>query len=94
MMKRWFFRVVLMTAMAALGVGVAGAGNATAPRIGKEDVKARLGTADMSIIDVRTVSDWNESKLKIKGAVREDPNVVDGWASRYPKNQTLILYCT
>ena len=93
MMKRWFFRVVLMTAMAALGAGVAAAGDAAALRIGKEDVKARLGAADTSIIDVRAVSDWKESKLKIKGAVREDPNDVDGWASRYPKDRTLILYC-
>jgi len=93
MMKRWFFRVVLMAAMAALGVGVAAAGDAAAPRIVKEDVKARFGAADTSIIDVRTVSDWKESKLKIKGAVWEDPSEVDGWASRYPKDRTLILYC-
>jgi len=93
MMKRWFFRFVLMTAMAALWVAVAAAGDAAAPRITKEDVKARLGAPDTSIIDVRTVSDWKESKLKIKGAVREDPNEVIGWASRYPKDRTLILYC-
>jgi len=93
MMKRWFFRFVLMTAMAALWVAVASAGDAAAPRITKEDAKARLGAPDTSIIDVRTVSDWKESKLKIKGAVREDPNEVIGWASRYPKDRTLILYC-
>ncbi len=92
-MKRWFFRVVLIAAMAALGAGMAAAGDAAAPRIGKEDVKAGLGAADTSIIDVRAVSDWKESKLKIKGAVREDPNNVDGWASRYPKDRALILYC-
>ena len=92
MLKRWFFRLVLVTAMAALGAGVATAGD-EAPRIGKEDVKARLGTADTSIIDVRAVGDWKESKLKIKGAVREDPNDVNSWASRYPKDRTLILYC-
>ena len=93
MKKRWLFRVVLMMAMVALVAGAAAAGDAAAPRIGKEDVKARLGAADTSIIDVRAVSDWKASKLKIKGAVREDPSDVDGWASRYPKNRTLILYC-
>ena len=92
MLKRWFYRVVLLAALAALGVGVAMAGD-EAPRIGKDDVKARLGAADMSIIDVRAASDWSESTLKIKGAVREDPKNVDGWASRYPKDRTLILYC-
>ena len=92
MLKRWFFRVVLMTALAALGAGVATAGD-DAPRIGKDDVKARLGAADTSIIDVRAAGDWKESKLKIKGAVREDPGEAGSWASRYPKDRTLILYC-
>ena len=93
MMKRWFFRVVLMAAIAALGVGMAAAGDAAVPRIGKEDVKAGLGAADTSIIDVRAAGDWKESKLKIKGAVREDPDELGGWVSRYPKDRTLILYC-
>jgi len=92
MLKRWFFRVVLMTALAALGAGLAAAGD-DAPRIGKDDVKAGLGKADTSIIDVRAPSDWKESKLKIKGAAREDPGDVEKWASRYPKDRTLILYC-
>ena len=44
MLKQWFFRVVLMTAMAALWVGLASAGDDGVPRIGKDDVKARLGS--------------------------------------------------
>jgi len=93
MLKRWLFRILLMTAMAALGAGAAWANGDDAPRIGKEAVKAMLGKKDTSIIDVRTISDWKESKLKIKGAVREDPLEVESWASRYPKDRTLILYC-
>ncbi len=95
MLKQQFFRVLLMmvfTAMTALGDGLAAAGD-DAKRIGKDEVKAMLGAADTSIIDVRSSRDWNESKLKIKGAVREDPYNVDSWVSRYPKNRTLILYC-
>jgi len=92
MLKRWFFRVVFLTAMAAMAVGAAAAGDG-APRIAKEDLEARLGAADMSIIDVRAITDWWGSRLKIKGAIREDPNDVDSWASRYPKDRTLILYC-
>jgi len=92
MLKRWFFRVVLLVAMAALGVGLAAAGD-EAPRIGKDDVKAGLGATDTSIIDVRAAADWSGSTLKIKGAVREDPRDIDGWASSFPKDRTLILYC-
>lgn len=92
MLKQWVMRVVLLAVMTALGTVVAMAAE-QAPRIGKDDVKARLGAADTSIIDLRAASDWSESKLKIKGAVREDPKNVDRWASRYPKDRTLILYC-
>lgn len=91
MLRRWFYRVVLMTAMAALGAGMASASEA--PRIGKDEVKARLGAADTSIVDVRANSDWLLAEMKIKGAVRENPDDVDSWASRYPKDRTLILYC-
>lgn len=92
MLKRWFFRVVLLTALTALGAGLAAAGD-EAPRIGKDEVKAKLGAPDTSIIDVRAASDWKGSKVKIKGAVREDPSDADSWASNYPKDRTLILYC-
>jgi len=92
MLKRWIFRVVLLTAMAALGAGAAAAAD-EAPRIGKDDVKAKLGAADTSIIDVRAVTDWWGSGLKIKGAVKENPNNVDSWAANYPKDRTLIIYC-
>lgn len=92
MLKRWFYRVVLMTAMAALWAGVATAGD-EAPRIGKDEVKAKLGAADMTIIDVRAPTDWMLAKVKIKGAVREDPKDAAKWASHYPKDRTLILYC-
>jgi len=92
MLKRWIIRVALMTAMSVLGGGAAAAGD-EAPRIGKDDVKAKLGAADTSIIDVRAVTDWWGSGTKIKGAVRENPNGVDSWASSYPKDRTLIIYC-
>ncbi len=92
MLKQWVMGVVLLAAMAVLGTGMATAAE-QAPRIGKDDVKARLGAADISIIDVRAATDWSESKLKIKGAVREDPGNVVKWASRYPKDRALVLYC-
>ena len=91
MVRRWFYLVVLMTALATLGSGMASASDA--PRIGKDEVKAMLGAADTSIIDVRATTDWLQTSVKIKGAVREKPNDVDSWASRYPKDRTLIIYC-
>ena len=49
-------------------------------------------TADVIIIDVRTNFAWETSELKIMGAVREDPNNVNSWISKYPKDKTLVFY--
>jgi rhodanese-related sulfurtransferase len=65
------------------------------PRITKEELKPMLGQADVTIIDVRTAGDWEKSKEKIQGAVREDPGKdVKSWADKYSKDKTLILYCS
>ena len=64
-----------------------------APRMTKDELKAMLGSPDLIIIDVRYGKDWTESDVKIKGAVREDPEAFDSWAKKYPKDKTLVFYC-
>lgn len=59
------------------------------PRINKEKVKEMMGNPDVIIVDIRKVAD-----LKIKGAVREDPERLLSRIHMYPKNKTLILYCS
>ncbi len=61
-------------------------------RISKEELKTILDDPGVKIIDVRR--DWERSDLKIKGAVREDPDDVKAWAGKYPKDKKLVLYCT
>jgi len=63
------------------------------PKITKEEVKRMLGNADVIIVDVRLGRDWDGSKLKIKGAVREDPRNIGSWIDKYPQDKTLIFYC-
>ena len=64
-----------------------------APRMTKEELKAKLDTPDLVVIDVRLGTDWTGGDLKIKGAVREDPQALDSWANKYPKDKTLVFYC-
>ena len=64
-----------------------------APRITKDGLKAMLGNPNLLIIDVRYGKDWTDSDLKIRGAVREDPEAFDSWANKYPKDKTLVFYC-
>ena len=66
---------------------------ADAPRIEKEKLKEMLGKPELILIDVRAGADWKASTQKIKGAVREDPDQVDTWMKKYPKDKTLVFYC-
>jgi rhodanese-related sulfurtransferase len=52
-----------------------------------------LDNPDLVILDVRAQSDWKGGDSKIKGAIREDPESVKSWASRVPKDKSIILYC-
>jgi rhodanese-related sulfurtransferase len=63
------------------------------PRMTKDELKVRLDNPDLLIIDVRYGKDWTDSDLKIKGAVREDPEAFDSWANKYPKDKILVFYC-
>jgi rhodanese-related sulfurtransferase len=65
------------------------------PRMTKEELKSLLGNPDVIIIDVRVEEEWKESKWKIPGSAREDPEKeLNTWADKYPKDKTLVFYCT
>ena len=64
------------------------------PRISKEDLKNLVDAgADVAILDVRHTGDWKTTDIKIKGAERADPRDFSVWASRYPRDKKLVLYC-
>ncbi len=67
---------------------------AAIPRITKEELKGMIGNPNVIIIDVRTNAGWSESKLKIKGAVREDPTQVKSWIEKYPPDKIFVFYCS
>jgi len=63
------------------------------PRMTKEELKTMLGNPHVIILDVRVGAEWRESKWKIQGAVREDPEKgVQPVAEKYPKDKTYVLY--
>ncbi len=88
--RRWLFVASIILTM---GIGAVASAK-EAPRITKEELKAMLGNADLIIIDVRLGADWKNSKEKIVGAIREDPEKsTKSWAAKYPKDKTIVLYC-
>jgi hypothetical protein len=63
------------------------------PRMTKEELRGTLGNPEVIILDVRAKADWAGSKLKIKGALREDPKKVASWMNKYSKDKTIVFYC-
>jgi len=59
----------------------------------KEKLRSMLGKPDVIIIDVRTNYDWDNSKVKIPGAAREEGMRFTSWMNKYPKDKTIVLYC-
>jgi len=79
------FAVVVFLAMPAVAQEV--------KRMSIEELKGMLGNPDLVVVDVRRDGDWKSSKVKIKGAVREDQEKIETWMSKYPKDKTLVFYC-
>lgn len=73
--------------------GPAIAADDDAPRITKEELKAKLGDPAVTVIDVRYKANWKKSGQKIARAVREDPNEISSWVGKYKKDQVLVFYC-
>ncbi len=65
------------------------------PLMTKEELRSKLGQPDLIIIDVRLEDQWEKSPVKIQGAVREDPEKsIKSWADKFPKDKTLVFYCS
>jgi len=57
-------------------------------------LKPLLGKPDVLVVDVRASGDWEKETLMIQGAIREDPMKVESWMEKYPKDKTLVFYCS
>jgi len=89
MVKKVMPAVLLL--LIAFACGIARADDS--PMMTKEQLLPLLGKADVIVIDVRTKYDWDNSKVKIKGAVHEEGMKFGSWMKKYPKDKTIVLYC-
>ena len=85
-----FFTILLFSVQCfSMGKGM------DAPRISKEQLRTMLGRPDVVLLDVRIAGEWKSAKEKIQGAVRIDPNQsLDSFVQKYPKDKTLVFYCS
>jgi len=92
-MRKSILFVAVITVFALAAVFAMPAAAQDAKRMTIEELKGMLGNPDLVIVDVRRDGDWNSSAIKVKGALREDPEKVHAWMSKYPKDKTLVFYC-
>jgi hypothetical protein len=85
--------IALIMGGAVAVVPAATIAEAGVPLITAAELKTKLGSPDLTILDVRRDAHWNASDRKIVGAAREDPEAVESWAGKYAKEKTLVLYC-
>lgn len=65
------------------------------PRITKEALKAKIEKGeDIIILDVRTGMSYNDSSIKIKGALRIPPNEIEARYKELPMDKEIITYCS
>jgi rhodanese-related sulfurtransferase len=62
-------------------------------RITKEELKKKLCSTDLILLDARTVRSWDKSTQKINCSKRVDPDNISSWAGTLPKDQEIVLYC-
>jgi len=92
MFSKWLPLLLVLLAVGCMGMGRTSS-QGDAPLMEKEELKTRLGSPDLILLDVRYGKDWTGSDRKIVGAIREDPQEFDMWKGKYPKTKTLVLYC-
>jgi rhodanese-related sulfurtransferase len=62
--------------------------------VSKDQLKREITNPDVAVIDVRTPSSWESSQWKVQGARRELPSEANEWMKKYPKDKTIVLYCS
>ena len=89
--ERMILTVFIFAAVFTLLTSTAIAANTD--KITKEELRKIMGEDTVLILDVRTGRDWSSSEFKIKGADRVNSKEFNSWSNRYPKDNTLVLYC-
>ena len=80
MKKRSIIFVLVLTAFCCFATSGVFAGEA--PRMGKDELKAKLEDPEVVLVDVRSYTDWLLSGDKIRGAVRENYREREGWYAK------------
>jgi rhodanese-related sulfurtransferase len=63
-----------------------------AKRIQPDELKELIDHGTVTVLDMRR--DWDESDLKIPGAIHVDPDAYMEYAGSLPQGRPVVTYCT
>jgi rhodanese-related sulfurtransferase len=58
-----------------------------------DELRARLERRDVLVVDVHRQSDYDADSKMIPGAIRRDPDAVEQWSEKLPRDKEIIVYC-
>ena len=91
-MQRFYTSIIAIIFIVAPFIAIASDG---VPRITNETLKAKIEKGeDIIILDVRAGMSYNDSSIKIKGALRIPPNEIEARYKELPMDKEIITYCT
>ncbi len=82
-------RLVVLLALAFVCLSFSAHAADDVPVLSKEELKEKLGSADLLILDVRSEKQWDESEFKLPGAVWYSLNS----DMELPQDKTIVTYC-
>lgn len=86
--------LAVLIVLAALSA-IAAAPSDNVPRMTKEELRPLIDDPNVVVLDARQKDDWDNSKGKIKGAVRVEPKAkLAAYLDKYPKDRTIVIYCS
>lgn len=94
MEKRFYVSLTLCMVMAFILLLPRLSHGMDVPRITKEELKGKLCSKNLILLDVRVSGSWEGNTRKIKCAQRVDPDSVASWSDKLPKDKEIVLYCS
>ena len=92
---KWLFFSLLFFLLNQLIVPLAFSATDAVPRITVQELKAKMDKGeDVVIIDVRAGREYEDSKIKIKGAIRISIVKLEDRSSELPRDKEIVTYCT
>ena len=64
-------------------------------RVSVDEAKRRWETGEgLVFLDTRAPDAWNNSNVRVPGAIRVDPHDVEPYLASIPRGKPIVTYCT